>query len=312
MFGKKEKLQDELTRNKDRVEELEFKLNRSYQNVTDVRVELDQVEISAKGMDDGLDRVVTDIKTIGQMQEALGRELQTLSGQIEEKKGSVKSLKDDYDQTAKDVNELSDKAKKLMEGSKHYTGIAKKLSTAVEGFQEENNGVLLETGKMSELASNMGTLALNAAIEAGRMGEGSMKFVKAADEVRSFAEEYEKSANAAEEHAKNLQANFGETAADIQKLIGLLKDNNILLQKIADSAEQMNHFLEENKHGHAASGFVDMSEQMTKIQDASEESVEMKRVILEEMEKVGQSYMEAYESFKKIAVKIEEIKSDNS
>lgn len=311
MFGKKEKLQDELTRNKDRVEELELKLNRSYQNITDVRVELDQVEISAKGIDTGLDRVVTEIKTIGQMQEALGRELQTLSGQIDEKKESVKGLKDDYDKTVGDVKNLQEKSKKLMEGSKHYTGITKKLSTAVEGFQAENNAVLLETGKMSELASNMSTLALNAAIEAGRLGEGSMKFVKAADEVRSFAEEYEESATKAEEHAKNLQSNFGETASDIQKLIGLLKDNNILLQKITDSTEQMNHFLEEHKHGHAASGFVDMSEQMTKIQDASEESVEMKRTILEEMEKVGESYMEAYESFKKIAVKVEEIKATN-
>lgn len=310
MFGKKEKLQDQLTQSKDRIEELELKLDRSYQNVTDVRAELDQIEISANGIDNGLDRVVTDIKTIGQMQEALGEDLQTLSKQIEEKKETVKSLKEDYDKLTSDALTEREHSKKLMEGSKHYTGISKSLSAAVESFQEENNGILLETGKMAEFAGNMSTLALNAAIEAGRLGEGSMKFVKAADEVRAYAEEYEKSATEAEQHAKKLQEKFGRTASDIQKLIGLLKDNNVLLQKIADIADGAGQYAEQHPHQRSASGFVDMSDQMVKIQDASEESVEMKRTILDEMEKVGQSYMEAYESFKKISVKIEEIKQN--
>lgn len=138
------------------------------------------------------------------------------------------------------VKKQNEKIVDIVESNKHFTTPMKYISEMPVVLREEHQGIHERAGRMMELSKNMSVLSLNAAIEAGRMGESGAKFIAAAEEIRSFSENYEREARELEETLAKSDARIGELEEQVHYLNELLKDNNISMGKLyKDSAQSM-------------------------------------------------------------------------
>lgn len=128
----------------------------------------------------------------------------------------------------------------IVENNKHFTTPMKHITEAQAFYREEHQQLLARAARMMELSKNMSVLALNAAIEAGRLGEAGNSFVVAAEEVRTYAEGYEREARELEEQLMSAREREKELEEQVHYLNELLKENNISMGKLyKDSVQNM-------------------------------------------------------------------------
>ena len=272
MFGFKDRkmLSDELKEAESRIKALEESLKNEQEK------------------NERLKRLLSDVKQdmsdLGEGLNALDEKEQRISKAYEEAKNAEADAKDAAAAAREEMGKMEQgfgrmteafasqksKVNKLMEDSKEYTGISKALQSMVETYKNAVSTISGETKKMGEYAGNMGTLSLNAAIEAGRMGESGMHFVKASDEVRSYAENYEASAGILKEQVKEIDASFAKSASSVERLIILLKDNTLLLKKISDSCLDEVTFGETFEGKRVEEAFTDIDERNARLKEAIE------------------------------------------
>lgn len=138
------------------------------------------------------------------------------------------------------MRQQKEKITEVVESNKHFTTPMKYISEVPASLREEAKEGMQRADRMKELSKNMSVLSLNAAIEAGRMGEVGEKFVSAAEEVRSFAEQYEKEATELAEQLSASEARVEELEEHVRHLNQLLKENNISMTKLLkDSMQHM-------------------------------------------------------------------------
>lgn len=138
----------------------------------------------------------------------------------------VDSVKEQNGQIAK----LAENSRDMAERMEAAAALPAELAG---GFGQMNE----EVAQMLEFSRNMSVLALNAAIEAGRMGEVGSRFIGAAEEVRSFADQYVRAAerigqqlSLQDEKQKQLEEKIQrleETAKQQQELIADIQKNSI-------------------------------------------------------------------------------------
>ena len=166
-----------------------------------------------------------------------------------------------------------------------------KLQQESRNFKEQvMEQSFAELDKMQEAAKSMSTLALNAAIEAGRLGASGMGFLQATEEVRKLSEEYGKMVGNLMEQLKAMRKIQEES--DAAEYIGKIS------KKIKDAKEVAKEVAKEMK-GEPVSKTADHSgallEQQKTAADISEairKTEERYQMALDQMELIGQSYME--------------------
>lgn len=133
----------------------------------------------------------------------------------------------------------------IVEHNKHFTTPARFLSQVTVDVKQDLDQMQETIQKMQEFGSRMGALSLNAAIEAGRMGEGGLKFIGAAEEVRSLSGSYQEAAEELIKKIGEIGGRIGETQEQVNHLNRLLKDNNIKMGKttqgFTDSVYRLEH-----------------------------------------------------------------------
>lgn len=128
----------------------------------------------------------------------------------------------------------------IVENNKHFTTPMKYITEAQTTYREERGQLLERAQRMMDLSKNMSVLALNAAIEAGRMGAAGSSFITAAEEIRTFSENYEREAREMQEQLAHSEARITELEEQVRHLNELLKENNISMGKLyKDSAQNM-------------------------------------------------------------------------
>lgn len=128
----------------------------------------------------------------------------------------------------------------IVENNKHFTTPMKYITEAQTVCREERQQLLERAGRMMDLSKNMSVLALNAAIEAGRMGEAGSRFITAAEEIRTFSENYEREAREMQAQLAQSEARNEELEEQVRHLNELLKENNISMSRLyKDSAQNM-------------------------------------------------------------------------
>mgnify|MGYP004687885953 FL=1 len=85
----------------------------------------------------------------------------------------------------------------------------------------------------------MGVLALNAAIEAGRLGESGKQFVTAAEDIRSYAANYDAIIAESRTQLAESKQQIAELEEQMHHLIGLLKENNIATARLMKSCAEV-------------------------------------------------------------------------
>lgn len=157
-----------------------------------------------------------------------------------------------------DMHQLLEETTKLVDDNKHFTTPSKYLSEFPGGLKTRNQQFSEKLDRMQEYGKQMGVLALNAAIEAGRLGESGKQFVTAAEDIRSYAANYDAVIAESRVQLEESGQRIAELEEQLHHLIGLLKENNIatarLMKSCADVVRQAD-----------AAGETKVSEQLTGI-----------------------------------------------
>ena len=120
----------------------------------------------------------------------------------------------------------------IVEKNKHFTTPMKTILEFPAEYAKKEEDLKLQLAQMAELSKNMSVLSLNAAIEAGRMGDAGKNFIAAAEDVRTFSEEFAKGAAEAGVMLAEMNQRIAELEEQTKALNELLKENNISMSKV--------------------------------------------------------------------------------
>lgn len=309
MFHSKEVKQqlEQANQMKAQVTEYSRVLNSISADTLEARVEVDQLGMSASRMDRSLTRVVDYARDTKENQESVSSELDEMTEQIGEAITWVEDFADKHDKKCAFVEKVQEEMNELQEQSKHYTNLSKTMSdlSAKEGTQ-----LVAAISKLKSLESFAGTirtLALQSAIDAGRMGEEATQYIKTAEEIRSLSSDF---ANEGQDLIKELEeakAADEERDQQMHSFISLLRENTVLLGKIATQAKdekQQNCFdaVELEKE------LTAIKTRLNDIQAQLQQGAQQQGKIMDEMESVGTCFMEQQDSTAKIEKRIENTK----
>ena len=138
-----------------------------------------------------------------------------------------------------DVHQLYEDWAKLVDDNKHFTTPSKYLSEFPGTLKSANLQFSEKLDRMQEYGKQMGVLALNAAIEAGRLGESGKQFVTAAEDIRSYAANYDAIIEESRTQLAESKQQIAELEEQMHHLIGLLKENNIATARLMKSCAEV-------------------------------------------------------------------------
>lgn len=138
-----------------------------------------------------------------------------------------------------DVHQLYEDSTKLVDDNKHFTTPSKYLSEFPGTLKSDNQQFAEKLDRMQEYGKQMGVLALNAAIEAGRLGESGKQFVTAAEDIRSYAANYDAIIAESRTQLAESKQQIAELEEQMHHLIGLLKENNIATARLMKSCAEV-------------------------------------------------------------------------
>lgn len=157
-----------------------------------------------------------------------------------EAKNGVGTFDANHSVFVKQMRQQEERIVEIVENNKHFTTPMKHITEAQAAYREEQKQLDERAGRMIEFSKNMSVLSLNAAIEAGRMGEAGSGFIAAAEEIRTFSENYAREATELKEQLAQSQKRATELEEQIHHLNELLKENNISMGKLyKDSAQNL-------------------------------------------------------------------------
>ena len=138
-----------------------------------------------------------------------------------------------------DVHQLYEDSTKLVDDNKHFTTPSQYLSEFPGTLKSANQQFSEKLDRMQEYGKQMGVLALNAAIEAGRLGESGKQFVTAAEDIRSYAANYDAIIAESRTQLAESKQQIAELEEQMHHLIGLLKENNIATARLMKSCAEV-------------------------------------------------------------------------
>lgn len=171
------------------------------------------------------------------------------------------------------LREVSEEAARLVEENKHFTSPSKYLNELPAGIRAQNHSYIQSLNQMADYGKQMGVLALNAAIEAGRMGESGMQFVTAAEDIRSYAANYDKSVRELKMEIEKSNQHIAELEEQVKRLVSLLKDNNVSTARLMKTCNSLTREAERNQTDAISREVAALKNQVTILKNADEEII---------------------------------------
>lgn len=206
---------------------------------------------------------------------------------VDECRNAMLTQEEKQDRLVADMHQLLDGVTRLVDDNKHFTTPSKYLSEFSGTLKLQNQKFSEKLDRMQECGKQMGVLALNAAIEAGRLGESGKQFVTAAEDIRSYAANYDAVIEESRVQLKDSEKRIAELEEQMHHLIGLLKENNIATARLMKSCSDVTRQADatgEIKLSGQLSGIVN---ELISLRNADEEIVkseERNRMQLEDLE----------------------------
>ncbi len=185
-----------------------------------------------------------------------------------------------------DMHTLLDDATKLVDDNKHFTSPSKYMSELPGSLKAQNQQFDEKLDRMQEYGKQMGVLALNAAIEAGRLGESGKQFVTAAEDIRSYAANYDAVIAESRMQLEESEKKIGELEEQMHHLIGLLKENNIATARLMKSCSDVVRQADATGEAKLSEQLAGVVSEITALRNADEEIVkseERNRMQLEDL-----------------------------
>lgn len=184
------------------------------------------------------------------------------------------------------LHHLLEDTTKLVEDNKHFTTPSKYLSEFPGGLKNQNQELTEKFDRMQECGKQMGVLALNAAIEAGRLGESGKQFVTAAEDVRSYAANYDAIIEECRGQLEESDQRIAELEEQMHHLIGLLKENNIATARLMKLCSEVVRQADKAGEAKLSGQLSGLASEIASLRNADEEIVkseERNRMQLEDL-----------------------------
>lgn len=273
MFGRNKISQEE-------IERLKNKINVDNAFFAEMEDQKDMFDASVAELAESYRQVAADVTQISEnMNNAI-----TLASGNTEIENSLGVIVNDYRQRVQEkelqqqaadegFHQLLDATTRLVDANKHFTTPSKYISEFPSNYKAQNQSCRENLDQMEEFGKQMGVLSLQAAIEAGRLGEDGRQFVEAAEDIRTYAANYDKVIAQTREQLEQSDDQLNELEKQVHHLITLLKENNIATAKLMKLCQDAVNKADALSQNPLMDDFIEIQNQMSALRNADEEIV---------------------------------------
>lgn len=273
MFGRNKISQEE-------IEQLKNKINRDNVFFAEMEDQKDMFDASVAELAESYRQVAADVIQISEnMNNAI-----TLASGNAEIENNLGVIVNDYRQRVQEkelqqqaadegFHQILDATTRLVDANKHFTTPSKYISEFPSNYKAQNQSCRENLDQMEEFGKQMGVLSLQAAIEAGRLGEDGRQFVEAAEDIRTYAANYDKVIAQTREQLEQSDDRLNELEKQVHHLITLLKENNIATAKLMKLCQDAVNKADALSQNPLMDDFIEIQNQMSALRNADEEIV---------------------------------------
>ena len=273
MFGRNKISQEE-------IERLKNKINIDNGFFAEMEDQKDMFDASVAELAESYRQVAADV---AQLSENMNNAITLASGNAEIENGLGAIINDYRERVQKKEmqQQASDEAYHrlfffffiLVDVNKHFTTPSKYISDFPSNYKAQNQSCRENLDQMEEFGKQMGVLSLQAAIEAGRLGEDGRQFVETAEDIRTYAANYDKVIAQTRLQLEQSDERLSELENQVHHLITLLKENNIATAKLMNLCQDAVNKSDALNHNSLMDDFIEIQNKMSTLRNADEEIV---------------------------------------
>ena len=261
-------------------ERLKNKINIDNGFFAEMEDQKDMFDASVAELAESYRQVAADV---AQLSENMNNAITLASGNAEIENGLGAIINDyrervqkkEMQQQASDeaYHRLLDATTRLVDVNKHFTTPSKYISEFPSTYKAQNQSCRENLDQMEEFGKQMGVLSLQAAIEAGRLGEDGRQFVETAEDIRTYAANYDKVIAQTRLQLEQSDERLSELENQVHHLITLLKENNIATAKLMNLCQDAVNKSDALNHNSLMDDFIEIQNKMSTLRNADEEIV---------------------------------------
>lgn len=273
MFGRNKISQEEIERLKNKINidnaffaEMEDQKDMFDASVAELAESYRQVAADVIQISENMNNAITLASGNAEIENNLGVIVNDYRQRVQEKELQQQAADEGFHQ-------LLDATTRLVDANKHFTTPSKYISEFPSNYKAQNQSCRENLDQMEEFGKQMGVLSLQAAIEAGRLGEDGRQFVEAAEDIRTYAANYDKVIAQTREQLEQSDDRLNELEKQVHHLITLLKENNIATAKLMKLCQDAVNKADALSQNPLMDDFIEIQNQMSALRNADEEIV---------------------------------------
>lgn len=286
MFGKNKISQEEMERLREAAEEDERFFSRMEEQKDMFDAGVAELHASYRQMKTDAAQVLENIKNASLLAEENAKVEASLGYSLNDYRERLEAAEANQAGQIEQFQMVAKEAERLVDENKHFTSPSKYLSELPAGLRARNQAYMQFLKDMTDYSKQMVVLALNAAIEAGRMGDSGKQFVTAAEDIRTYASNYDRSLQALAQELEQSNQRVDELEEQVKHLVKLLKSNNISTARLMRACDDVLQEAKANQSDALSREAASLRAQVTILKNADEEiikSEERNRMQMEDL-----------------------------
>ncbi len=273
MFGRNKIRQEEIERLKNKINidngffaEMEDQKDMFDASVAELAESYRQVAADVAQLSENMNNAITLASGNAEIENGLGAIINDYRERVQKKEMQQQASDEAY-------HRLLDATTRLVDVNKHFTTPSKYISEFPSNYKAQNQSCRENLDQMEEFGKQMGVLSLQAAIEAGRLGEDGRQFVETAEDIRTYAANYDKVIAQTRLQLEQSDERLSELENQVHHLITLLKENNIATAKLMNLCQDAVNKSDALNHNSLMDDFIEIQNKMSTLRNADEEIV---------------------------------------
>ena len=273
MFGRNKISQEEIERLKNKINidngffaEMEDQKDMFDASVAELAESYRQVAADVAQLSENMNNAITLASGNAEIENGLGAIINDYRERVQKKEMQQQASDEAY-------HRLLDATTRLVDVNKHFTTPSKYISEFPSNYKAQNQSCRENLDQMEEFGKQMGVLSLQAAIEAGRLGEDGRQFVETAEDIRTYAANYDKVIAQTRLQLEQSDERLSELENQVHHLITLLKENNIATAKLMNLCQDAVNKSDALNHNSLMDDFKEIQNKMSTLRNADEEIV---------------------------------------
>lgn len=304
MFGKKQEYAKDL---QERINNAQMQMKSLQETISQVDRQTQQIlpcfesQIVAQSeMDKDLTEIVNHAyDTIaandenGQAIEQLAIEFTNMRSRLEEEEKETQKLQES-------ISKQKGQVKTAAECSRACTEPMDKIRQHHDKLADSAQRMRSQITQMQHFSKDMSVLSLNCALEAGRMGESGRQFIGAAEDVRQLSVAYEQAAEAVSRQLGELEGRIGQLESQMTALTKACKDSSQSVAQLSKCTAESEELWKRTQKQAYSKKLAALTDNLKNISQGHDTINVLQHQTLDEIEHIGESFVEEQEARKEL------------